>query len=184
VIKGVVMESLLDPMAWLSALGIFLVRVLNIALDTVRMISVMRGKKAIAWVLGVVTSVLFVLSIGWVMSDLSDPLKIAAYSVGFAYGTIIGMNLEKKMAMGHTFLTIISSNRGAALVEALRGAGYAVTEIPARGKDGTVTMLELGVERKDLVKVQSTITHIDPAAFITSRDIEPVHRGYWGGQRG
>ncbi len=130
------MESLLDPMAWLSALGIFLVRVLNIALDTVRMISVMRGKKAIAWVLGVVTSVLFVLSIGWVMSDLSDPLKIAAYSVGFAYGTIIGMNLEKKMAMGHTFLTIISSNRGAALVEALRGAGYAVTEIPARGKDG------------------------------------------------
>ncbi len=177
------MEIFLDPMAWLTALGIFLVRVISIALDTVRMISVMRGKKVIAWVLGVATSVLFVLSIGWVMSDLSNPLKIAAYSVGFAYGTIIGMNLEKKMAMGHTFLTIISSGRGAGLVEALRSAGYAVTEIPARGKDGMVSMLELGVERKDLVKIQSMITEIDPHAFITSRDIEPVHRGYWGGQR-
>lgn len=178
------MEVFLDPMAWLSALGIFLVRVLSIALDTVRMISVMRGKKAIAWVLGVATSVLFVLSIGWVMADLSNPLKIAAYSVGFAYGTIVGMNLEKKMAMGHTFLTVISSSRGAELVEALRSAGYAVTEIPARGKDGMVSMLELGAERKDLVKIQGMITGIDPDAFITSRDIEPVHRGYWGGQRG
>jgi uncharacterized protein YebE (UPF0316 family) len=177
------MEVLLDPMAWLSALGIFFVRVLSIALDTVRMISVMRGKKAIAWVLGVATSGLFVLSIGWVMADLSNPLKIAAYSVGFAYGTIVGMNMEKKMAMGHTFLTVISSCRGAGLVETLRSAGYAVTEIPARGKDGMVTMLELGVERKDLLKVQGMITEIDPSAFITSRDIEPVHRGYWGGQR-
>ncbi|RJQ40534.1 MAG: DUF2179 domain-containing protein [Anaerolineaceae bacterium] len=177
------MEFLLDPMAWLSALGIFLVRVLSIALDTVRMISVLRGKKVIAWVLGVATSMLFVLSIGWVMSDLSNPLKIVAYSVGFATGTVVGMNLEKKMAMGHMFLTVISSSRGAELAEALRNAGYAVTEIPARGKDGMVSMLELGVERKDMPKIQSMITGIDPDAFITSRDIEPVHRGYWGNQR-
>jgi uncharacterized protein YebE (UPF0316 family) len=176
-------EFLLDPMAWLSALGIFLVRVLSIALDTVRMISVLRGKKVIAWVLGVATSMLFVLSIGWVMSDLSNPLKIVAYSVGFATGTVVGMNLEKKMAMGHMFLTVISSSRGAELAEALRNAGYAVTEIPARGKDGMVSMLELGVERKDMPKIQSMITGIDPDAFITSRDIEPVHRGYWGNQR-
>jgi uncharacterized protein YebE (UPF0316 family) len=144
---------------------------------------VLRGKKVIAWVLGVATSMLFVLSIGWVMSDLSNPLKIVAYSVGFATGTVVGMNLEKKMAMGHMFLTVISSSRGAELAEALRNAGYAVTEIPARGKDGMVSMLELGVERKDMPKIQSMITGIDPDAFITSRDIEPVHRGYWGNQR-
>jgi len=176
------MEAFLEPVAWLSALGIFLIRVLSIALDTVRMISVMRGKKVVAWILGVVTTALFVYSFGWVMADLSNPLKVAAYSIGFAYGTIVGVELEKKMAMGHTFLTIISSNRGAALVEALRDAGYAVTEIPARGKDGTVSMLELGVERKDLLTVQKMITSIDPESFITSRDIEPLYRGYWGRQ--
>jgi len=105
------MELLLDPMAWLAAIGIFLLRVLSIALDTVRMISVLRGKKTMAWVLGVATSMLFVLSIGWVMADLSNPLKIIAYSVGFATGSVVGMNLEKKLAMGHMFLTIISSSR-------------------------------------------------------------------------
>jgi len=57
-----------------------------------------------------------------------------------------------------------------------------VTEIPARGKDGTVSMLELGVERKDLLTVQKMITSIDPESFITSRDIEPLYRGYWGRQ--
>lgn len=177
------MEILLDPQAWLAAIGIFLLRVLSIALDTVRMISVLRGKKTIAWVLGVATSMLFVLSIGWVMADLSNPLKVIAYSVGFATGSVVGMNLEKRLAMGHMFLTIISSSRGSAIAEALRNSGYAVTEIPARGKDGMVSMLELGVERKDLQKVQAMITSIDAAAFITSRDIEPIHRGYWGSQK-
>jgi len=177
------MEILLDPQAWLAAIGIFFLRVLSIALDTVRMISVLRGKKTIAWVLGVATSMLFVLSIGWVMADLSNPLKVIAYSVGFATGSVVGMNLEKRLAMGHMFLTIISSSRGSAIAEALRNYGYAVTEIPARGKDGMVSMLELGVERKDLQKVQAMITSIDAAAFITSRDIEPIHRGYWGSQK-
>ncbi len=177
------METFLDPEAWLSALGIFSVRVLCIAIDTVRMILVLRGNKVMAWILGVATSFLFVISIGWVMADLSNPLKIAAYSIGFAAGTVMGMDIEKKMAMGHIFFTIISSNRGPELAEALRGAGYAVTEIPARGKDGTVSMLELAVERKNLDKVKTMITDLDPDAFVTSRDVEPLHRGYWGGQR-
>lgn len=177
------MEFLLDPQAWITALGIFLLRVFSIALDTVRMISVLRGKKTMAWVLGVATSMLFVLSIGWVMADLSNPLKVVAYSVGFATGSVVGMSLEKKMAMGHMFLTVISSSRGAAIAEELRNTGYAVTEIPARGKDGMVSMLELGAERKDMPVIQKMITDIDPDAFITSRDIEPIHRGYWGTQK-
>ena len=177
------MEIFLDSETLLTALGIFSIRVLSIAIDTVRMISVLRGKKVIAWILGVATSMLFVISIGWVMADLTNPLKVAAYSIGFATGTVVGIDLEKKMAMGHMFLTIISSNRGARLAEALRDAGYAVTEIPARGKDGSVSMLELAFERKDREKIQAMITDIDPDAFITSRDVEPLHRGYWGGQR-
>lgn len=177
------MDFLLDPQAWVAAGGIFFLRVLSIALDTVRMISVLRGKKTIAWILGIATSMLFVLSIGWVMADLSNPLKIAAYAVGFATGSVVGMNLEKKLAMGHLFITVISSSRGPAITEELRDAGYAVTEIPARGRDGMVSMLELGVERKNIHTVQNMITAIDQDAFITSRDIEPIHRGYWGSQK-
>ncbi len=177
------MEFLFDSESLLTALGIFSIRVLSIAIDTVRMISVLRGKKVIAWILGVATSMLFVISIGWVMADLNNPLKVAAYSIGFATGTVVGIDLEKKMAMGHMFFTIISSNRGSELADALRGAGYAVTEIPARGKDGSVSMLELAFERKDMEKIKAKITDIDPDAFITSRDVQPLHRGYWGDQR-
>jgi uncharacterized protein YebE (UPF0316 family) len=54
-----------------------------------------------------------------------------------------------------------------------------VTEIPARGKDGTVEILETSVQRKHAPGVKDLVMQIDPSAFITSRDIQPLHRGYW-----
>jgi uncharacterized protein YebE (UPF0316 family) len=76
-------------------------------------------------------------------------------------------------------MTIISSVRGQELADRMRSEGHAVTEIPARGKDGTVEILECSVQRKFAPDVQNLVMQIDPAAFITSRDIQRLHRGYW-----
>ena len=164
---------------WLVAGVIFIVRVLNMAVDTIRMLTVMRGMRTITWVLGVIQTVLFVLALGSVVNDLDNPLNILAYSVGFATGNVVGMMIEKRLAFGFINMTIISSVRGKELADRMRADGHAVTEIPARGKDGTVEILECSVLRKFAPAVQTSILQIDPAAFITSRDIQPLHRGYW-----
>jgi uncharacterized protein YebE (UPF0316 family) len=164
---------------WLVAGAIFFIRVLNMAVDTIRMLTVVRGMRTITWILGVVQTVLYVVALGSVINDLNNPINIMAYSVGFATGNVIGMMIEKRLAFGFINMTIISSMRGQELAERLRADGHAVTEIPARGKDGTVEILETSVQRKHAPCVKDLVMQIDPSAFITSRDIQPLHRGYW-----
>ena len=131
------MSSLLaNANPWIFALAIFLVRVLNMTLDTVRMLTVMRGMKTITFILGFIETVLFVIALGSVISNLDNPLNIISYALGFATGNIVGMVIEKRLAFGFINLTIISSVRGQELAGRLREQGHAVTEIPARGKDG------------------------------------------------
>lgn len=166
-----------DP--WLFALLIFAVRVLNMTVDTIRMLTVMRGMRTVTFILGMIQTALFVIALGSVISDLNNPLNIFAYSVGFATGNVIGMMIEKRLAFGYINMTIISSVRGQELADKLRSDGHAVTEIPARGKDGSVEVLECSVQRKYAVDVQKLALDTDPGAFITTRDIQRVWKGYW-----
>jgi len=174
------METLFQNVnPWVFALAIFLVRVLNMAVDTIRMLTVVRGMRTITFILGFIQTILFVFALGTVINDLDNPLNLIAYAAGFSTGNVIGMMIEKRLAFGYINMTIISSVHGQELADRLRTDGHAVTEIPARGKDGTVEILECSVQRKFAQQVQDLVLKIDPSAFITSRDIHRVWRGYW-----
>ncbi len=173
------MEVFLDPQAWLGALGIFALRVADMSLDTVRVLFVMRGRKALAWGLGFFQSVIYIFAISSVLTHLNNPLNIIGYATGFATGNVVGMLIEGRLAIGHIKMNVVSSRRGSAVVEALRGAGFAVTEIPARGKDGTVGLMNVSVQRKDVDHVEKVVREVDPEAFITIEDVRPLRRGYW-----
>jgi uncharacterized protein YebE (UPF0316 family) len=173
------MEILLSPQAWLEALFIFSLRILDMSIDTVRVLTVMRGQKRLAWVLGFFQAGIFVLAIGSVLANLDNPLSIVGYAAGFATGIVIGMTIEGRLAIGHVLVNVISPRRGSAISKRLREEGYAVTEIPARGKDGTVSMLNCSVLRKNVDPVGKIILEVDPDAFITAEDLRPVRRGFW-----
>jgi uncharacterized protein YebE (UPF0316 family) len=173
------MDSLLNLSPWLAAGLIFLLRVTDMTLDTLRVLVVMRGRKSYAWILGFFQAGIFVLAISTVLQNLDNPLNVGGYAAGFATGNVIGMIIEERLAIGHTHLSIVSPRRGTAVAERLRGEGYAVTEIPARGKDGTVNLLQCNVLRKNAETVRSLVNEIDPDAFITAEDIRPVRRGFW-----
>lgn len=173
------MELVLTPEAFLGAGMIFLLRVLDMTLDTLRVLVVMRGRKPIAWVLGFFQALIFVVAISSVLKDLSNPLLIIGYAAGFATGNVVGMWIEERLAIGHTHMSIVSSRLGTAIAERMREEGFAVTEIPARGKDGMVTLLNLSVLRRYVAKVHQIVNQIDPTAFITAEDVRPVRRGFW-----
>ena len=173
------MEIFLSPDAWLGAGLIFLLRVCDMTLDTLRVLVVMRGRKGIAWVLGFFQASIFVLAISSVLSNLDNPLNVIGYAAGFATGNVVGMLIEERLAIGHIHLNIVSSRLGSAIAEHLREQGYAVTEIPARGKDGMVSLLHVSVLRKNVDRVRKLVNEIDADAFITSEDVRPVRRGFW-----
>lgn len=173
------LEILLSPTAWLGALGIFALRVADMTFDTLRVLFVMRGRKGVAWILGFCQSSIFVIAITSVFSNLNNPLNFVGYAAGFATGNVVGMWIEERLAIGHIKVSIVSASLGAALAGTLREAGFAVTEIPARGKDGMVSMLSCSVLRRDVAKVEDIIHATDAEAFVISEDVRPVRHGFW-----
>ncbi|MCC6955276.1 MAG: DUF2179 domain-containing protein [Anaerolineales bacterium] len=173
------METILSLSAWLSAGLIFFLRVSDMTLDTLRVLVMMRGKKSIAWMLGLFQSLIFVLAISSVLSNLDNPLNILGYASGFATGVVVGMLIEERLALGHVQISIVSSRRGTAIAERLREEGFAITEIPARGKDGVVSLLNCSVLRRNVKRVQEIVNEVDDSAFITAEDVRPVRHGFW-----
>lgn len=169
--------SLIPPL--LITVGIFFLRVTDMSLDTLRVLFVIRGRRPLAWILGFMQSALWVIAITSVLNNLDNLWNIVAYASGFASGNVVGMIIEERLAIGYSHLRIISSRRGDAIVEAVRAAGYAATEVAGRGKDGTVALISCSVRRRDISRVQKEIYKKDPDAFVTLEEIRPLHRGYW-----
>jgi uncharacterized protein YebE (UPF0316 family) len=168
--------SLFGP--WM-ALAIFGLRVIDMSLDTLRVLFIIRERRAAAWFAGFVQSALWVVAITSVLANLDNPLNLIAYAAGFATGSVLGLAIEERLAVGFGHLRVMSSRRGIAIAEAIRQAGYAVTEFAGRGKDGAVAVITCSLRRRDLSRVQRTIAEIDPEAFVAVQDVTPLHRGFW-----
>lgn len=165
---------------WVNAALIFALRVVNMAMDTLRIRMMARGKKMLSFVFGVVETLIYVYTLFSVLDDLENWINIIAYALGFGVGSVVGMWLEERMAVGYIHMRVISTHHGAALAHALRDEGFAVTEIEGRGRDGAVVILSLSVKRKNAKKAREFVEEIDSQAFITSEDLQPVRRGFWG----
>jgi uncharacterized protein YebE (UPF0316 family) len=88
------MDILLSSQAWLGAGLIFILRVMDMSLDTLRVLFVMRGRKGVVWALGFCQALIFVIAISSVLSNLDNPLNILGYAAGFATGNVVGMLIE------------------------------------------------------------------------------------------
>ena len=167
----------IDP-AWLP-LVIFGLRVVDMSLDTLRVLLLVRGRRVAVWFLGFSQSAIWVIAISAVLAHLDNAWNILSYAAGFATGTLLGMMIEERLALGHGHVRVISSRQGTAVPESLRSAGYAVTELTGRGRDGTVSVLTTSVRRRDLDRLLRMVTGLDPSAFITVEEIRPLSRGHW-----
>jgi uncharacterized protein YebE (UPF0316 family) len=164
-----------------SFLTLFFLRLVDISLYTVRFMMVVRGRKRMAWLFGFCQAFVYVVAIRAVLSDLGNWGKIIGYAAGFATGIVVGMWIEGRLAIGYTHLRVVSARRGVELAERLRGAGFAVTEVSAFGKDGMVTLLYCNVLRRKAAEVKRIAQEIDPDSFITAEAVRSVRRGFWGG---
>jgi len=173
------MDALLSPIAWLTAFGIFVARFINITLDTLRFMFTLRGKRWISWILGFVESILFLVVISSVLTNLDNPLNVIGYAAGFATGNVVGMAIEKRLAIGFTQFSIISRNKSTEIADGLRQEGYGVTEIPARGRESSFLLVDCRVRRKLADEVEALVLSVDPDAFITAEDVTPRQSGIW-----
>jgi uncharacterized protein YebE (UPF0316 family) len=173
------MLDFLDIPASIIPIVIFALRVIDMSFDTLRVLFVIRDRRTGAWITGFIQSSLWVVAITSVLSNLDNPWAVIAYAAGFASGSVVGMAIEERLAVGFGDLRIMSPGRGPALAQAIREEGYAATEIPGRGKDGMVSVITCSVRRRDIARLRRTIAGIDPRAFVTIHEVRPLHRGFW-----
>ena len=164
----------------LSALLIFILRIVDVSLYMMRFMMVMRGRKVYAWIFAFCQSIVYISVIGSVIKNISEPLIILGYAGGLATGIVVGMWIENRLAIGYTHLRIVSSGLGADLAAQLRNDGYATTEIAGRGQSGMVSILSLNVYRRKARKVIGKVIEIDPDAFVTAENVRSVEGGFWG----
>ncbi len=163
----------------LAGLFVFTMRVIDMSLDTLRLLFVMRGRKLLAGGIGVIQATVFILAVSTVLRGPLDPLTVAGYALGFGTGVIIGMLAEQRLALGYSMLRVYSPASGSVIAEGLRAASFAVTEFIAHGRDGEITVINSAIARRDIARAQDIIRQIDPGAFITVDEIQPLQRGYF-----
>ena len=163
----------------LAGLFVFFMRLIDMSLDTTRLLFVMRGRKLIAGLIGTAQATVFILAVTTVLSGPLNPFTVIGYALGFGAGVVVGMLAEERMAIGHTMLRVYSPASGHAIAEALRQAGHAVTEIDAHGKDGRMTVVNCVIQRRDVSTVRGVIDRVDATAFVTIDEARTLQRGYF-----
>lgn len=158
---------------------LFALRIIDMGLFTVRFMLTMRGRRAAAWLFAFGGSLAFVIGVRSVLTGETSWPRLLGYAAGFATGMLAGMWLEERLAIGYTQVQIVSPRRGAVIVEHLRAAGYAVTEISGRGRDSSIDLLRCSVPRRKAADLEHLALQQDPEAFITAQDVRPLQRGYW-----
>ncbi len=164
----------------LGALLIFLLRLSDMTLDTLRLMFTMQGHKWLAALVGFMQAAIVVVAIARVVRGVTNVWNILAYAGGFACGILVGMTIEERMALGFRHLQVFSKTKGEHIADVLRQAGHAVTLIAGSGKDGPVHIVSCVVRRGDMVAVRSLVDDVDPTAFITGEEIRPIARGFFG----
>jgi uncharacterized protein YebE (UPF0316 family) len=157
---------------------IFSLRTINLTLATLRMLTVVRGRRATAWFLGILHSSLFVITIAGVLGNLHNPWNLIAYAAGLATGNVLGMTIEAKLAPGHSLLRITSARRGTAILESLHGHGHGATEYSGQGRSGTVSVILCYVPRSQVEQVKRQVVNTDPEAFITVDHVRQLCGGW------
>ncbi len=169
----------MDPAVVLEALLIFALRAISIAISTLSTILLVQGRKLPAILTGSLSTAVYVIAIGKVITNLNNPWNFAAYVIGFAIGTWAGMALEQRMALGYAQVRIISTARRGEVVEALRAAGFGVTQLYGRGRESPVTVIETLVPRRNVPEVLKIAESADANAIIAVSEARTLHRGHW-----
>jgi uncharacterized protein YebE (UPF0316 family) len=162
----------------LGALFIFVLRVVGIAISTLRVLAMMRGKKIAAFVAGFFEVLTYVVAIAEVVNNLDNVWNVLGYCLGFSVGTVAGMALDDRTSSGFANVRVISRYKTQSIIEEIHKAGFGATAGWGHGRGGTVGMILVVVQRKEIDKVCRIAESVDPAAFITIEDARFVRRGY------
>ncbi|HRP34437.1 MAG TPA: DUF2179 domain-containing protein [Gammaproteobacteria bacterium] len=173
------MSSIAELHPVILTLAIFLARILDVSLGTVRTIVVFRGHRLLAAVIGFFEIVIWVIAAGQVLQNLDAWYLIVAYAGGFGAGNYIGIWLEAKLAIGREMVSAISFRADGELAKLLRERGFRSIDVDAdMGRGPAVDLVITVTRRRRVPELLRTILEADPEAQYSISDIKMAHEGF------
>lgn len=163
---------------------IFIARVVDVSMGTVRIIFVSRGMKYLAPIVGFFEILIWLLAIGQIMKNLSNPACYIAYAGGFAMGNYVGIYIAEKLSLGIVLIRVVTKRDAQPLVEYLKAENYGVTSVDGHGTVGQVKVVFTIVPRRDVLRAVDLIKKFNPQAFYSIEEVGFVEKGIFPFRKG
>lgn len=168
-----------DPAILATGILIFLARIGDVSLGTLRTISIIQGRTWVAFWLGFCEIIIWLWVISTVIPQIKEiPILAVFYAFGFASGNMVGIRIERWLAFGHIIIRVISKKHFKEMADTIRQAGFAVTTFQGEGMSGTVIELYIVCRRKHLREIVRMVHNIEPNAFYITEQVGEVSKIY------
>jgi uncharacterized protein YebE (UPF0316 family) len=167
-----------DFFSWVVVpLLIFLSRVCDVSLGTLRFLFIAKGMRKLAPLLGFVEVLIWLLAVREVMINLRNIACFLAYGCGFAMGNYVGMWLEEKLSIGMVLVRVVFKTDPTPFTEFMKTNELGFTIVEGEGTRGKVKILFSVVKRKKLEYIVSAIAAYNSNAFYTVENIRSASEG-------
>jgi len=168
--------NLVHDYPMLLALGIFLARIADVSMGTVRILVGFRGYRLLAAAIGFCEAAIWVVAASKVIQHLDAWYLVVAYAGGFAAGNYLGLTLERRLAVGRELARIISYRPDSALAQELTRRGWPVVELHGtRRNHEPVEVMYVVAARRRMPELLALVRQFDPEALYTITDVKSCH---------
>lgn len=161
---------------------IFLARVTDVSINTIRIMMVIAGKRNIAPILGFFEAFIWLLAIGQIIQNIDSIVSYFAYAGGFAAGTYVGMLIEERIAMGNVILRVITREPAHAMLDKMKADGLRFTSIDGEGSRGPVSLIFMVIKRGELKSRIKKVREYYPNAFYSVESVRHVSDPFMEGE--
>jgi len=156
---------------------IFLARIVDVSIGTVRIIYLTRSQKILAPLTGFFEALIWLLAIGQIIQNIDNIPAYLAFAGGFAVGNYTGLIIEERLAVGNVIVRVIIQQEAKSFLEHLKMKGYRFTCLHGHGARDNVKVIFTVIKRGDLEEFISLVETFNPKAFYTVEDVRAAREG-------
>ncbi len=152
-------------------ISIFICKIIEDALSTLRIIIVSNGKKILGAILQFIIALIWVFITGSVIINVQeDPLKILFFALGALAGSYIGSYIEEKIALGtNIFMVELNKNIVPLLTKKLNKSYYKITKIKSSNEKDLLMIASPRKKTNDIINIIKTY---DKSAVILEEKVK------------
>lgn len=154
---------------------IFLARIMDVSINTVRIIYMLGGRRATSTILGFFEAFVWIIVISQLFQNLDNWICYVAYAGGFATGIFVGMIIEERIAYGKVIVRIITNKDISQLISFLREKNFRFTKVDTEGRDGPSNLVFTVLDRERLDEMLDKLKDLLPAAFYTIESVKAAN---------